>query len=424
MLVAHVGHLSSFYSVWLDGKALVAQFTHEMAEVLQIRAPQPTCVGQKVALADGTVQFAPGAWSSGTDPMLWGCLSSSDSDPGQVSVTLTDNRPMGYSVQIAPGASVSRDPPTLGSTTARLLFDVATLQKARNLQVLTPDSTVHITVPDTGLSSSTPVTIGAVRVNPAVVAASAAQTAFLLASTLLIPAGESKAVDAALDATGNLECLNGELTNAASPSPDLIVSAAQLGLQCLGAVLKGANTTLTLAVLGIVTSFFATFTGMVNLLITYFTGADTFTVALQRNSAPTQLRPTQQPATEQPTQQLPTATQPAQPPTRQSPAPFAVTSSSPTSGPASGGTLIVIHGSGFSSVTNVVMNSTEPPLPEGNPNYNLQNLHPKFSVVSGSQIDVTTAAGAAGFTYEIDFFTRTNEYFRSTFPGIPLFTYK
>jgi hypothetical protein len=105
------------------------------------------------------------------------------------------------------------------------------------------------------------------------------------------------------------------------------------------------------------------------------------------------------------------------------PATFAVTSSSPTSGPASGGTLIVIHGSGFSSVTNVVMNSIEPPLPEGNPNYYLQNLHPRFSVVSDSEIDVTTTAGAAGFTYEIDFITPTDEYFRNTFPGIPLFTY-
>lgn len=303
---------------------------------------------------------------------------------------------------------MSRDPPTLDSGTARLLFDAATLGKARNLELLTPASTVHITVPDTGLPSGTPVTVGAVRVNSAVVAASAAQTAFLLAAGLLIPetAPSTKALSAALDTSGNLECLDGELTNAASPGPDLIVSAAQLGLQCLGAVLKGAKATLALAVLGIVTSFFSKFTGMVNLLISYFTGVDTFTVALQRNPAPTQQRPTKQP------------------PTQQSPAPFAVTSSSPTSGPASGGTLIVIHGSGFSSVTNVVMNSIEPPLSEGSPNYNLQNLHPSFSVVSDSEIDVTTTAGAAGFTYEIDFITPTDEYFRNTFPGIPLFTYK
>ena len=419
MLIAQAGHLSSFYSVWLDGQTLVGQFMHTMAAVLQIRAPQPACAGQKVPLADGsTVQFAPGAWSSGSDPLLWGCLTSSDSGPGHVMVTLTDNRPMGYSVQIAPGASVSRDPPTLDSSTARLLFDAASLGKARDLELLTPASTVHITVPDTGLPSGTPVTVGAVRVNSAVVAASAAQTAFLLAAGLLMPeTGLSpEAMSTALDATGNLECLDGELTNAASPGPDLIVSAAQLGLQCLGSVLKGANAILALAVLGVVTSFFSTFTGMVNLLISYFTGTDTFTVAIRRNPGPAQQRPTPQPpATTQPTQQ---------PPTQQSPAPFAVTSSSPTSGPATGGTLIVIHGSGFSSVTNVVMNSIEPPLPEGSPNYNLQNLHPRFSVVSDSEIDVTTTAGAAGFTYEIDFFTPTDEYFRNTFPGIPLFTYE
>jgi hypothetical protein len=101
---------------------------------------------------------------------------------------------------------------------------------------------------------------------------------------------------------------------------------------------------------------------------------------------------------------------------------FAVTGSSPTSGPVAGGTVIVIRGSGFSSVDNVVMNSIEPPLPEGSPYYYLQNLHPRFKVVSDSEIDVTTIAGAPGFTYEIDFFTPTGEYFRNTFPGIPLFT--
>jgi len=51
-------------------------------------------------------------------------------------------------------------------------------------------------------------------------------------------------------------------------------------------------------------------------------------------------------------------------------------------------------------------------------------LHPRFAFISDSEIDVTTTAGAAGFTYEIDFITPTHEYFRNTFPGIPLFTYK
>ena len=115
--------------------------------------------------------------------------------------------------------------------------------------------------------------------------------------------------------------------------------------------------------------------------------------------------------------------QASRPPTQQSSAPFALTSSSPTSGPASGGTLIVIHGSGLSSVNNVVMNSVRP-LPEEDPNYLKQNLHPKFSVVSDNEIDVTTPAGAAGITYEIDFFTRCCEYFSTNFSGIPLFTFK
>lgn len=411
MLIAQANHLSSFYSVWLDGQALVSQFTHTMAEVLQIRAPQPACVGQKVPLANGsTVQFGPGAWSSGTDPLLWGCLTNSDSDPGHVVVNLTDNRPMGYSVQVAPGASVSHDPPTLDTSTARLLFDAAKLAKARNLELLTAASTLHITVPATGLPTGTPVIVAAVRANMAVVAASAAQTAFLLAAALLVPETSlsPKALSAALDTYGNLECLDGAVTTAASPGPDLIVSGTQLGLQCLGTVLKGAGATLTLAVLGVVTSFFATFTGMVNLLISYFTGTDTFTVALQRNPAPTQQPTTKQSPTQQPTTQ--------QSPTQQSPAPFAVTSSSPTSGPASGGTLIVIHGSGFSSVNNVVMNSVRP--------VGLSPLHPKFSVISDSQIDVTTPAGVAGVTYEIDFFTPCCEYFSTTFSGIPRFTFE
>jgi hypothetical protein len=51
-------------------------------------------------------------------------------------------------------------------------------------------------------------------------------------------------------------------------------------------------------------------------------------------------------------------------------------------------------------------------------------LHPNFSVVSDSEIDVTTPAGASGVTYEIDFFTPHCEYFSTNFPGIPLFTFK
>jgi len=114
---------------------------------------------------------------------------------------------------------------------------------------------------------------------------------------------------------------------------------------------------------------------------------------------------------------------PTQPtPTQHSPAQFGVTSSSPTSGPAGGGTLIVIRGSGLSSVNKVVMNTVRP-LPEGDPNYSKQNLHPNFSVISDSEIDVTTPPGAAGLTYEIDFFTSCCEYFSTNFPGIPLFTF-
>jgi pimeloyl-ACP methyl ester carboxylesterase len=114
------------------------------------------------------------------------------------------------------------------------------------------------------------------------------------------------------------------------------------------------------------------------------------------------------------------STQP--PPTQQSPAQFAIKSSSPTSGPAGGGTLIVIRGSGFSSVNKVAMNTVRP-LPQGDPNYFKQNLHPSFSVVSDSEIVVTTPPGAAGLTYEIDFFTSCCDYFSTNFPGIPLFTF-
>ncbi len=112
------------------------------------------------------------------------------------------------------------------------------------------------------------------------------------------------------------------------------------------------------------------------------------------------------------TQQPPTTA----PATQQSPTQFALTGSSPTSGPAGGGTLIVIGGSGLSSVNKVVMNPVRPGV--------YPTLHPNFSVVSASEIDVTTPAGVAGLTYEIDFFTPHDEYFTTTFSGIPLFTFK
>jgi hypothetical protein len=119
------------------------------------------------------------------------------------------------------------------------------------------------------------------------------------------------------------------------------------------------------------------------------------------------------PTTAPPTQPPPTTA----PPTQQICAQFALTSSSPTSGPAGGGTLIVIRGSGLSSVNSVAMN----PVRAGSVN---PTLHPNFSVVSDSEIDVTTPAGASGVTYEIDFFTPHCEYFSTNFPGIPLFTFK
>ena len=199
-----------------------------------------------------------------------------------------------------------------------------------------------------------------------------------------------------------------------------------------GIVLKGADTALTLGMLGAVTSFFATFTGMANQLISFFTGVNTFDVTLQRTPAgagqspsPSTTPPAQSPPASVPTQSPPATQTPQPPPTTQGPEPFSVTSSSPASGPASGGTLIVIHGTGFSSVTTVVMNAApyEPPLPIGSPNYDLQNLHPSFSVVSDSEIDVTTTAGAVGFTYQIDFVTPTASYFLNEIPGIPSFTY-
>ena len=119
------------------------------------------------------------------------------------------------------------------------------------------------------------------------------------------------------------------------------------------------------------------------------------------------------PTTAPPSTAPPTTT----PPTQQNCAKFALTSSAPTSGPAGGGTLIVIRGSGLSSVNNVVMN----PVQAGS---NDPTLHPNFSVVSDSEIDVTTPAGVSGVTYEIDFFTPHCEYFSTNFSGIPRFTFK
>lgn len=288
VLITQAGHLSSFYSVWLDGQSVVRWLTGTMAQLLQIRAPRPPCVDQPVQLADGsTVKYAPGTWSDRTDPLLWGCLAGSGSDPGHVVVALTDNRPMGYSVQLAPGASLSRDPPTLDSSTARLLFDIASAGKARDLELLTAASTVRITVPDTGLASGgPPVVVAAVRANQAVVAASAAQTAFLILDALLEhgTGRASAALSAALEESGNIDCVMGAVTAPAPLGLDQVVGGAQLGLRCLGPILKGSGA-VAVAMLAIATSFFATFTGAVNLVLSQLTGTDTLTVALQRHPA-------------------------------------------------------------------------------------------------------------------------------------------
>jgi hypothetical protein len=285
-LIAQASHLSSFYPVWLDGQAVAQWLASTMVQVLQIRVPRPACADQPFALADGsTLKFTSGPWSAGSDPLLWGCLAASNTQPGNVVAALTDNRPMGYTVQIAPGASVNRDPPTLDSGTARLLFDIASAGNARNLELLTAASTIRISIPGGGLSSAgAPVIVAAVRANMAVVAASAAQSAFLILEGLLqvIAAPESATLSATLDASGNIDCITAAVTAPGPIGLDQVLGGTQLGLRCLGSVLKGSATGIALTVLAAVTSFIATFTGALNLVLSQLTGTDTFTVALQR----------------------------------------------------------------------------------------------------------------------------------------------
>jgi hypothetical protein len=77
----------------------------------------------------------------------------------------------------------------------------------------------------------------------------------------------------------------------------------------------------------------------------------------------------------------------------------------------------VIRGSGFTPVNAVFMN----PVQAGAP---YPTLHPNFSVVSDSEIDVTTPAGVSGVTYEIDFSTPHCGYYSTNFSGIPRFTFE
>jgi len=176
----------------------------------------------------------------------------------------------------------------LDSSTARLLFDIASAGNARNLELLTAASTMRISVPDGGLPpTGAPVIVAAVRANMAVVAASAAQSAFLILESLLqvISGPESAALKGALDASGNIDCMAAALTTPGPAGLDQVVGGSQLGLRCAGSVLKDSVTGVALTVLAAVTSFIATFTGALNLVLSQLTGTDTFTVALQRSPA-------------------------------------------------------------------------------------------------------------------------------------------
>ena len=70
----------------------------------------------------------------------------------------------------------------------------------------------------------------------AVVAASAAQSAFLILEGLLqvTAAPESAALTAALDASGNIDCITGAVTTPGPVGLDQVVGGTQLGLRCLG----------------------------------------------------------------------------------------------------------------------------------------------------------------------------------------------
>ncbi len=87
---------------------------------------------------------------------------------------------------------------------------------------------------------------------PRLLAASAAQTAFLILDASLEngTGRASKALSTALDTASNIDCVAGAITALGPVGLDQVIGGAQLGLRCLGAILKGAGTAVTQTVLG------------------------------------------------------------------------------------------------------------------------------------------------------------------------------
>lgn len=256
-LIADLDHLSDVWPAAVDlvnAAGYVKDFT---IQSLKLRAAAPSGEDSfALGSGHGRISFAADEWNKGADPWLWGRMKA-EGDAAFV-ISLTNNRPVGFTVAIPEGAMIRSEPPDVGEYLTRLAYDVfdkLTLTGATQEAVLTPGSTVHITVPRKALGvirdeggavkPHGPSRLAGLYAHPTLFFTLVFQAAILDLAAILTfgqatPAVSQKVVGALIKDMEVIGCIGANVAAAAEGPPALsqLATGRQVGFRCLGVLLR------------------------------------------------------------------------------------------------------------------------------------------------------------------------------------------
>lgn len=138
-----------FYPVLLHGEELIHNFLDSATQnLLQQRAAKPECSSQPVHLPPGrSVSLGQQPSLTASDPMIYNCLSQIPGDDSAVEVTIINNRPIPYTLNLPNGAVPVPHPEISNNFTTGLLFSSDNADRPANTGFLSSTSSIHLRVP-------------------------------------------------------------------------------------------------------------------------------------------------------------------------------------------------------------------------------------------------------------------------------------
>jgi hypothetical protein len=137
-LSAHTDHLSSFFPISVDLKALGTNFSNAVNGFLGLAGAKPACVGQSLIVDTTTYTVEPESI-----PAAWPCLSASGD---AISVDLSSNSPNAWIVRSEPVAAEKNVDlsPDFKNLVGRAAYDTLFAGSVGNGTVLLPSGSTHL----------------------------------------------------------------------------------------------------------------------------------------------------------------------------------------------------------------------------------------------------------------------------------------